>query len=100
MALRPTCPRCALPLERGEGGEYWLGGYLFNFVAAELIWAASMVIIVVVTWPDVPWDFLRTGGVALMILLPILFFPFSRTLWLAVDLLMRPGHDDSGRAPD
>jgi hypothetical protein len=65
-----------------------------------LIWAASMIIIVIARWPDVPWVFLQTGGVLLMIALPVVFFPFSRTLWLAVDLLMRPGPDASGRAPE
>lgn len=99
LALEQACPRCGLPLDRGERSDYWLGGYLFNFIAAELIWAASMVIIVIVSWPDVPWQFLQTGGVLLVIALPFAFFPFSRTLWLAVDLLMRPGWDDSGRAP-
>jgi uncharacterized protein (DUF983 family) len=61
LALRAECPQCGLRLERGEG-DYWLGGYLFNFIAAELIWAASMVWVVIATYPDVPWDFLQTGG--------------------------------------
>lgn len=36
--------------------------------------------------------FLRLTGraLALMVTLPFLFFPFSRTLWLAVDLCFRP----------
>ena len=92
-------PSLRPPARAREKGDYWLGGYLFNFVAAEFIWAASMITIVIVSFPDVPWEFLRTGGVILMIALPFLLFPFSRTLWLAVDLLMRPGGDNSGDAP-
>jgi len=30
------------------------------------------------------------ASVALAILMPVLFFPFSRTLWLAFDLHFRP----------
>jgi hypothetical protein len=63
-------------------------------VLSELVWAASMVIILIVRWPNVPWDFLQYGGVALMIAAPFIFFPFSRTLWLAIDLLARPERPD------
>ena len=33
---------------------------------------------------------MRWGGVALMIALPLLFLPFSRTLWIVFDLIFRP----------
>jgi hypothetical protein len=31
---------------------------------------------------------------------PLLFFPFSRTIWCAIDLAMRPLEFDEGVAPD
>jgi hypothetical protein len=34
--MRPYCPSCGLPLERGEQG-YQVGSYMFNIIAAELI---------------------------------------------------------------
>ena len=45
---------------------------------------------VLLTLPQVPWN--RVGFVALAaaVALPILFFSFSRTLWLALDLSVRP----------
>lgn len=86
---RPACPRCGLRLDRGES-DFFLGGFTLNFIAAELLLAVSLAVAVVVTWPDVPWDWLLWGGAPLMVLTPILFFPFSRTLWLALDLAMRP----------
>jgi hypothetical protein len=30
------------------------------------------------------------GGVALMVILPVLFYPLSKTLFLAFDLIFRP----------
>jgi hypothetical protein len=33
---------------------------------------------------------LQYGGIILVILAPVLFFPFSKTLFLAFDLLFRP----------
>jgi hypothetical protein len=45
----------------------------------------------------VPWTFVQYGSIALIIAAPNVLFPFSRTLWLAVDLLMRPApHDHKG----
>lgn len=96
LKARAQCPRCGVHLDRGER-DHWLGGYAVNLVASELIWAASMITILVVRWPDVPWDFLTYGGAALMVLLPFLFFPFSRTIWLALDLAFRADVDaDTG----
>lgn len=91
--MRPVCPRCGLRTDRGEADAF-IGGYTINFVAAELLAALTLVVVLLATWPDVPWRGLMWGGAALMIVLPMLFFPFSRTLWLAIDLTFRPAHED------
>jgi hypothetical protein len=41
-------------------------------------------------WPSPPWTLLQYGGIALMVLAPFVFYPFSKTLFLAFDLLFRP----------
>ena len=87
--LRERCPRCGLLLHRGEEG-YQVGAQMFNIIAAELIFAALFVAILVATWPDPPWDFLLYGGMALMIVAPVVFYPLSKTIFLAFDLLFRP----------
>jgi uncharacterized protein (DUF983 family) len=87
--MHPRCPSCGLPTERGEEG-YQVGSYMFNIIAAELIFAAIFLAIVVATWPEPPWLPLQVGGVTLMIVAPFAFFPFSKTLFLAFDLLFRP----------
>jgi uncharacterized protein (DUF983 family) len=96
--LRPRrqCPACGLPLERGEEG-YQVGSYMFNIIAAELIFAAVFLAIVVATWPTPPWPALQVGGIILMIAAPFAFFPFSKTLFLAFDLLFRPATPDELR---
>lgn len=87
--VRERCPVCGLYFERGEPG-YYLGAVLFNLIAAELVFVLGLVAVVLLTWPHPPWDGIFWGGIALMILLPVLFFPFSKTLWLAFDLIFRP----------
>lgn len=91
-SLKPACPRCAFLLDRGER-DFWIGGYAVNIVAAELLVTLVLGVIVVVRWPDVPWTFLQYGGAVLAVLVPVLFFPFSRTLWLAWDYCFRPVRD-------
>ncbi len=83
------CSRCGLPFERGESG-YQVGSYMFNLIAAELVFAAIFIAVVVATWPDPPWTLLTWGGAAMMLALPLLFFPFARTIFLAFDLIFRP----------
>lgn len=93
LRMRPVCPRCGLKTDRGEADAF-IGGYTVNFVTAEVTAAALMLVTLLATWPDVPWRALMLGGVALMVLLPILFFPFSRTVWLAIDLSFRPPREE------
>jgi uncharacterized protein (DUF983 family) len=87
--MRERCPRCRLLLERGEEG-YQVGAYMFNIVAAELVFAALFLGILAATWPDPPWDLLLYGGMGLMIMVPVIFYPFSKTIFLAFDLIFRP----------
>jgi uncharacterized protein (DUF983 family) len=87
--MRPYCPVCGIPLEREESG-YQVGAYMFNIVASELLFAILFIAVLVMTWPDPPWKLLQYGGVALMVVAPFLFYPFSKTIFLAFDLLFRP----------
>jgi uncharacterized protein (DUF983 family) len=87
--LRTSCLECGLRLDRGEPG-YQVGAYMFNLVAAELLFAALLVAALAATWPDPPWALLTYGGAALMVLLPVALYPFAKTLFLAFDLVFRP----------
>jgi len=91
--LRAACPNCGLALERGEQG-YLVGAYMFNIVAAELLFATVFAGVLLATWPSPPWTLLQYGGGLLMILAPILFYPFSKTLFLAFDLMFRPARPE------
>lgn len=83
------CPGCDLEFERREHG-YLVGAYMVNLVAAELIWVAAAVAIAVATWPDPPWNLLMYGGAALLVITPVVLYPFSKTIFLAMDLVVRP----------
>jgi uncharacterized protein (DUF983 family) len=87
--MRRRCPTCGLELERGESG-YQVGSYMFNIIASELLFAAVFLAVVVVMWPTPPWTLLEYGGIVMMVLAPLFFFPFSKTIFLAFDLVFRP----------
>jgi uncharacterized protein (DUF983 family) len=87
--LVPNCPVCGLGLERGEHG-YWLGAYFFNLMAVETVFSVWFVGFLVFTWPDPPWQLFQVSTIALMLVVPFAFFRYSKTLFLAFDLLVRP----------
>jgi uncharacterized protein (DUF983 family) len=88
--LEPECPTCGLALERGESEDHWFGAVAVNLVAAELLGVGAILVWIIATWPDVPWTAVQYTGPLIMIALPVLFYPFSRALWLAWDLYLRP----------
>ena len=95
--MRDHCPRCGLALHRGEEG-YQVGAYMFNIIAAELLFAGIFIAVLALTWPSPPWSLLQYGGAVLMILAPIVFYPFSKTVFLAFDLIFRPVVPDEPHA--
>ena len=84
------CPGCGHRFRREEG--FQLGGYVINFgvteglvcavVAGYIVAAAANPAVAV--WPVV------IGGVVAAVGTPIAFFPFSRTIWAAIDLTLTP----------
>jgi len=88
FTLRDRCPHCHLELDRGESDHFY-GAYLLNFVVAELVPALAFVVALIVTWPSPPWTALTWGVVILAATAPFLTYPFTKTLWLALDLAFR-----------
>lgn len=91
FSMRPSCPRCALVFERIEG--QWLGSLGLNTIITFGLLFVLVVAGVFATAPDVAVLPLVLAAVAVGGLFPVLFFPWSRTVWLAIDLLMRPPTD-------
>jgi uncharacterized protein (DUF983 family) len=92
FTVRERCEVCGLRFERSheETHDYWLGAYTLNFIVTEVAFGVALLIALLVTWPDPPWRVLLYGGAALMIVTPIVCYPASKCLWLAIDLIFRP----------
>ncbi len=81
---RESCPRCGLLFAREEG--YWVMAIVLNTAFVEAIFALLFVGGLITTWPDIDWQFLLAAGLLTNGILPFLFFPYSKTLWVALDL--------------
>ena len=86
--MKGHCDRCGLEFEREPG--YWVGAVIINTtvifatfigVFGGLIWA---------TWPDVSWSTVLAVTIVVNGLVPVAFYPVSKTLWLALELSWHP----------
>lgn len=83
FSLQDDCPRCGLHFEREDG--YWVGALAVNIAIVMAIFVVAFVVILVLTVPDVPVGPSLAILVPVMVLGPVVFYPFSKTLWMAVD---------------
>ena len=83
LQLVPDCPRCGLHFEREEG--YFGGALAVNIGIVMAIFICTFVGIMIATVPDVPVGLSLVVLVPIMALGPVVFYPFSKTIWMAVD---------------
>jgi uncharacterized protein (DUF983 family) len=91
LQLTPTCPRCGLAFEREEGA--FLGSLAINYSVTALAAIAYLVVVLVVTLPHPPVAALTAGAVGICIVVPLVVYPFAKTTWAAIDLVLRAGRD-------
>jgi len=80
------CGACGLHFERAQG--YWVGAVYVNYAATVIIALGGALFLWGVTGistADQLWLWL-----AFVALFPLWFFRYSRSLWLAVELLVNP----------
>ena len=89
------CPGCRLRFEREN--DFFLGAYVINLAVTEGLLAIALLAYVFRLSADPDTDKLpvMVAAVILAVAGPALFFPFSRTIWAAIDLAMRPVPDET-----
>lgn len=83
--IKDCCPRCGYRFAPESG--YFVGGYALNLVVVEVV--ALVVIIIILLRSNLSLYQQEALGIGAAILLPIVFFPWSRTLWMALDLTVQ-----------
>lgn len=88
--LRVRCPGCGYRFEREPG--FFLGAWFLNFMVIEVLHFSMVMAFIIwknahpessVVWP-------LGLGVVTGIVVPIVFYPWSQTLWAACDLGFTP----------
>lgn len=97
--MRERCPRCGYLFDREEG--FFLGAYVINLAITQgllLLFAVVPLIVVLDRRPDQSLAPILAAGLAAALLGPLAFYPFSKTIWTAIDLILRPV--DAREPPD
>ena len=83
----PTCPGCGHRFTREEG--FWVGAIIMNTAATEALFGVFFVATAIATAPEIPWGPMLLVGLLTNGIFPIFFYPFSKTIWVAVDILLK-----------
>ena len=86
--LKDRCPTCGYTFSREEG--YWVSAIIVNTAAIEGLFLLLFIVMVIATAPDVPWGPLLLLAAAFNVVFPIFWYPFSKTVWMGIDLYFHP----------
>lgn len=89
--MKARCPRCGYRFEREEG--FFLGAVVVNLAVAEALMAILCIVPVIylsATRPEASLWPVIAGGVVAAVVAPFFFYPFSKTIWVALELMLRP----------
>ena len=93
FAMCDHCPTCGHVYSRESG--YWVMAIIINTAIAEAIFGVLFIGGLIATAPDFAWGPLLAIAIVTNTLVPLVFYPISKTLWVAVDLYLHP----AGGAP-
>ena len=82
------CRTCGIRWRREEGFE--LGPVVINIIVTFAVLAVMLSVLIATTVPDIPVGRTLAILLAIAVILPVLLYPFTYTLWLAVDLAAHP----------
>ena len=87
------CPTCGIKFEREEG--FFLGAFLINFAIGEGLIAVLLFgyVILLSANKDVSVPAFIAAGIAMSVVATLFFYPFSKTVWSALDIAMKPLDD-------
>lgn len=88
--MKQRCPGCGFLFEREPG--FFVGAYLINFALTEgLLFVMIMGFVFVLAQnSDASIVPPLAGGAVLAVIGPVIFYPYARTIWSAIDLAMTP----------
>lgn len=86
--MMETCPNCGLEFEREQG--YWVGAVIVNTTVTFSTFIGGFLLLVLLTWPEVPWATVMGTTIVANAVIPVVFYPISKTVWSALELSWHP----------
>ena len=82
FSIETYCPACGVRFDREEG--YFLGAMAVNLIVAEMVGMSAVILLLLQR--DMSLILQEVIAISVAIGMPLLFYPFSRTFWMAFDL--------------
>jgi uncharacterized protein (DUF983 family) len=89
FAKQRACLNCGTPWRRGDVG-FELGAATVNTIITFGVIIVGAAVAMIATSPDIPTVRIVVGLVIAAVVVPVLIYPVTYTLWQALDLVMRP----------
>ncbi len=86
--MAQTCRGCGIRFEREQG--YWVGAVTINTTVTFISFVGLFILLTLATWPEVPWRMVMAITVSVNLILPVVFYPVSKTLWVALETSWHP----------
>jgi uncharacterized protein (DUF983 family) len=86
--LIDRCPRCGYIYDREEG--FFLGAFVINFMVTELLLGVVLAVLIGMEASSggAPLGAMFAAAAAETIIVPLVFYPFAKTIWAAIDMIM------------
>jgi uncharacterized protein (DUF983 family) len=98
FAKQETCRTCGIGWRRGYEG-FELGAATINAIITLGVLIVGVAAGAIATSPDIAVLPLVLGLGALAVVVPVIAYPFTYTIWQAVDLAMHPPEPGDGAPP-
>ncbi|HEV2686293.1 MAG TPA: DUF983 domain-containing protein [Actinomycetota bacterium] len=90
--MRERCPNCGYRFDRGTSSGFFLGAYMLNLVVSEMALGVVLLVLIIraaIGHAGAWWPYILVAAIT-QVTVPLIFYPFSKTIWAAFDLLVLP----------
>jgi uncharacterized protein (DUF983 family) len=94
IGVHETCSGCGFRFSRDHDPLYFNGAIFVNYMLSGGLFVVSFFLTIMLTLPQVPWDTIAYAAPIGAIVSVLFFNPFSKVIWLTVDLRVRPVTED------
>lgn len=67
-----------------------MGAIAINTGATIVMFMVVFAGMAALLWPDPPWRLISVVTISMNIIFPVAFYPYSKTLWVALELSLHP----------